>query len=147
MADVHDVAAFILTLADEPITTMKLQKLCYYAQGHSLAWDGVPLFDEEIQAWANGPVCYALFDTHRGTFRIEDIVGDPEALTEDERETVEAVWGAYGHLSGYQLSMMTHEEDPWKNAREGLSATARSFKVISLDDMQDYFGSLVAQEN
>lgn len=44
------------------MTTMKLEKLTYYCQAWSLAWDDVPLFDEEFEAWANGPVCPQLFE-------------------------------------------------------------------------------------
>ena len=32
------------------MTTMKLQKLIYYAQAWSLVWDERPLFDEKIEA-------------------------------------------------------------------------------------------------
>ncbi|MBD5559274.1 MAG: DUF4065 domain-containing protein [Clostridia bacterium] len=39
-----------------PITTMKLQKLLYYAQVWSLVWDENELFPEKFEAWANGPV-------------------------------------------------------------------------------------------
>ena len=51
---------------------MKLQKLVYYCQAWSLAWDDVPLFDEDFPAWANGPVCPELFDLHHGKSVIKD---------------------------------------------------------------------------
>lgn len=70
MATANDVAAYIMGQAATPITTMKLQKLLYYSQGWSLAWDGQPLFTDEIAAWANGPVIYSVFKNHRGDFRI-----------------------------------------------------------------------------
>jgi uncharacterized phage-associated protein len=41
MASVHDVAAYILKKLGT-MSTMKLQKLCYYGQGWSLAWDEKP---------------------------------------------------------------------------------------------------------
>ena len=53
-ATAHDVAAFILREYGRPMSTMKLQKLGYYAQAWHLAWEGVPLFDDNIEAWANG---------------------------------------------------------------------------------------------
>ena len=45
---------------------MKLQKLVYYCQAWSLAWDDKPLFDEDFEAWANHPVCPELFKHHKG---------------------------------------------------------------------------------
>ena len=55
MMTVLDVAAYILERQGS-MTTMKLQKLVYYCQAWSLVWDERPLFDESIEAWANGPV-------------------------------------------------------------------------------------------
>ena len=70
MASVFDVAAYILERRGR-MTAMKLQKLVYYSQAWSLVWDGRPLFDDEVQAWVNGPVVYDLFKAHQGMFEIE----------------------------------------------------------------------------
>src|SRR5262245_10857739 len=49
----------------ESLTNMKLQKLCYYAQGLFLAEQGNPLFPEDFQAWNYGPVCPSLYQRFR----------------------------------------------------------------------------------
>ncbi|BAS11810.1 conserved hypothetical protein [Arthrobacter sp. Hiyo8] len=73
---VFDVAEYILAkhAVEHPenpqMTTMKLQKLVYYCQAWHLAWDGWAMFPEEIQAWASGPVCPALYEVHRGIFAV-----------------------------------------------------------------------------
>lgn len=144
MATVHDVAAYILR-KQSPMSTMKLQKLCYYSQGWSLAWDGAPLFPEKIEAWANGPVVYELFDAHRGQFSVSSWrQGNARALTQEQRETVDAVLDAYGDLTGRQLGEKTHGERPWLEARGDLPDGVRSNAAVSLDVMQDYFGGLAA---
>jgi uncharacterized phage-associated protein len=146
MASVHDVAAYILK-KQGAMSTMKLQKLCYYSQGWSLAWDEKPLFREPLRAWANGPVVYELFDDHRGRFRVASWgKGDPKNLTKDERETVDAVLFAYGNLTGQQLSDKSHAERPWIEARAGMPAGTTSSAVIDLETMQDYFGAMAAAE-
>ncbi|MDN5767826.1 MAG: DUF4065 domain-containing protein [Humibacillus sp.] len=146
MATANDVAAYVMGLVGS-CDTMKLQKLVYYSQGWSLAWDGEPIFDEPIQAWANGPVVYSVFDNHRGRFRVQDWPhGDPEALTEDQKQTVQAVVGYYGGYDGQRLSDMTHSERPWLEARAGLAVGARSQRPLDLDTMQDFFGDLAAQQ-
>src|ERR1700730_81854 len=66
---VHDVAAFIVNRQGE-MSAMKLQKLVYYSQAWSLVWDDEPLFDDAIEAWANGPVVRALYARHRGQFKV-----------------------------------------------------------------------------
>ncbi|WP_255396205.1 Panacea domain-containing protein [Kocuria sp. CNJ-770] len=129
------------------MTTMKLQKLCYYSQGWHLAWDERPLFADPIQAWANGPVIYSVFDNHRGKFTVDAWpYGDAGALTPEERETVDAVLEHYGDLTGQTLSDMTHEERPWKEARGDLPLGARCQTQLSLDTMQDYFGDLASAQ-
>lgn len=69
-ASVLDVAAYILE-SQGPMTHMKLQKLCYYSQAWHLAWDGVPLFPERIEAWANGPMIPVLYEALRGEFQVD----------------------------------------------------------------------------
>ena len=49
MVSVFDAAAYIVEKTGE-MTTLKLQKLVYYAQAWSLVWDERPLFDEKIEA-------------------------------------------------------------------------------------------------
>ncbi len=147
MATANDVAAYVMERLDASCDTMKLQKLLYYSQGWSLAWDGVPMFNEPIQAWANGPVVYAVFDNHRGRFTISDWPhGDSSVLTDEQRETVDAVVDHYGKFNGQQLSDMTHDERPWLEAREGLAVGARSQQPLNLDVMQDFFGDLAANQ-
>jgi uncharacterized phage-associated protein len=149
MAQAVDVAAYVMELLGQPCSTMKLQKLLYYSQGWSLAWDGQPAFDDAIEAWANGPVVPAVFQHHRGHFRVDPAEwswGDPSALTNDQRETVRVVVDHYGRYSGQELSAMTHEERPWVEARGGVPLGARSTVPLDLDTMQDFFGDLAASD-
>ncbi|HEX5512441.1 MAG TPA: type II toxin-antitoxin system antitoxin SocA domain-containing protein [Actinomycetales bacterium] len=146
MANVHDVAQYIVS-RQGAMTTMKLQKLAYYSQAWHLVWDGEPLFDAPIQAWMNGPVVRELYQRHRGQFHIAQWpLGDSARLSRSERETVDAVLEAYGHLTPQQLSDLTHSERPWQEAREGLSPTDRSERPISLDTMQEFYDALAHAE-
>ena len=64
MASVFDVAEYILDKL-QTTTAMKLEKLSYYCQPWSLAWDDKPLFEEDFQALESGPVFPELFDRHK----------------------------------------------------------------------------------
>ena len=144
MASVFDVAAYILEKCS-PMTTMKLQKLVYYSQAWSLVWDERSLFGEEIQAWANGPVCPALYSEHQGMFDIStaDLVsGDPEELDDSAKETIDMILGYYGTKSSHWLSELTHKEQPWSDARGTLKPGERGTAVISHAAMAEYYGSL-----
>lgn len=144
MARAIDVADYILQTLGE-LTAMKLQKLCYYGQAWSLVWDEKPLFPSTIQAWANGPVSPELYSRHRGEFKIGPgfFGGDPNALTESEKATLDAVIEHYGHLSAVQLSEMTHRERPWLEARGSTPPGERSDAEITQSAMAEYYGSLV----
>jgi uncharacterized phage-associated protein len=142
MASAHDVAAYILKRMGQ-MTAMKLQKLVYYSQAWSLVWDEAPLFSERIEAWANGPVVRELYEAHRGHFQVSEWpAGNPEVLTQPQRDSIEAVLEFYGHRSAQWLSDLTHMEAPWRRAREGLQPGERGFREISLDTMAEYYGSL-----
>ena len=142
MANVHDVAAYLLKHCG-PMTAMKLQKLVYYSQAWSLVWDEKPLFPDRIEAWANGPVVPALYERHRGAFKVESWPpGDPRNLTKDELETIDAVCRAYGNKSSQWLSDLTHMEAPWRDARNGLALGERGNAEITHAALAEYYGNL-----
>ena len=149
MANIFDVAHYILTRKPD-VSTMKLQKLCYYAQSWSLAWDGVPIFGEDFQAWANGPVSIELFSKHRGKYKIDaknlEKYTSDEGLTDLELETIDVILEDYGDKSPHWLSELTHKERPWKETRGNLPLGERSNEVISKDLMQDYYTGLLSDE-
>ena len=145
LVSVRDVAAYVLRKRGS-MTHMKLQKLVYYCQAWSLVWDDEPLFDDEIQAWANGPVVPNLYSCYRGQFQIAADSwpdgADPDSLNGRARETVEAVLQNYGDKSPVWLSALTHQESPWKDARGDMPPGARGSKVITHAAMAEYYGSL-----
>ena len=144
---VFDVAAYILEKMDT-MTTMKLQKLVYYSQAWSLVWDEKPLFEEKIEAWANGPVVRELFDYHRGMYEISEIpIGNPRLSDQEQRDTVDAVLEYYGDRSAQWLIDLSHMEEPWKHTRKGLPPLERGNRVIPLDAMAHYYSSLSVEED
>lgn len=145
MANVFNAAKYILEQCG-PLSTMKLQKLCYYSQAWSLVWDDDELFPEDFQAWANGPVCRELYDSHAGEYKISAMhipsrKMDGE-LTENQKDTINRVLDFYGSKDAQWLSTLTHMEAPWKDTREGYAPGARCDRVISKASMAEYYGSL-----
>lgn len=139
-----DVAAYILE-KQGGMSAMKLQKLVYYSQAWSLVWDEEPLFNDEIEAWANGPVVPRLFEAHRGQFMVDRIQGgDYGALDANQRDSIDTVLKSYGDKSSQWLSDLTHQEAPWREARSdaGLADGERGSAVISHAAMAEYYSSL-----
>lgn len=143
MANVFDVAKYILEQWGT-MSTMKLQKLCYYSQAWSLVWDDVPLFEENFQAWANGPVCPELFFKTQGKFSVDknDETGGVGNLTDNQKDTINQILDHYANHDAQWLSQLTHMEDPWLNARKGLPIGVGCSNVITKESMALYYGGI-----
>ncbi|MGB3762724.1 MAG: type II toxin-antitoxin system antitoxin SocA domain-containing protein [Ornithinimicrobium sp.] len=141
MTTVLDVGAFVLARVGR-MDTWKLQKLVYYSQAWHAALFDTPLFDDPIQAWPDGPVAPALWSKHRGKRMVDSVVGaDPSSLHNQQALLVDLVCHHYGRLSGAELSLLTHNENPWIDAREGLKAKESSRRPIKVSAMADFYRS------
>ena len=142
MANVFDAAQYILAKRGE-MSAMKLQKLVFYAQAWHLAWTDNVLFSNKIEAWKDGPVCPDLYQLHAKIYRVSKLrKGDANALTDDEKDTIDRVLAFYGDKSPQWLSDLTHMEDPWREARRGVPDGARSTAEITPAAMTEYYSSL-----
>lgn len=128
----HDIAAELR--ARQPgMPAKKLHKLLYYCQGHHLAAFGEPLFAEDLEAWDRGPVVAELWRTEK--------YGDPtppsQELGEAELNTIGYTLSRYGNLTGSDLEVLSHNQDPWlladQRRRQGRGA------LIDPDVMTGYF--------
>lgn len=140
---VIDVADYILQKLGS-MSAMKLQKLVYYSQVWSLVWTESPLFSDEIEAWANGPVVRSLYRKHRGQFRIGKgfFGGEIDRLSEDQKDVIDKVLTFYGNKDPQWLSNLTHLESPWKDARQGLLPGERGDCIITKESILEYYSSL-----
>lgn len=129
--------------AGDLITHLKLQKLVYYAQAWSLAIRGVPLFEEDVQAWAHGPVAPSVFRAFRG-YGMDPIPAPARTpkLDEDTVELLEEVLDVYGEHSAKKLEKLTHRERPWRDARGDLPDEASSSAIIPKEAMRTFYGKL-----
>lgn len=149
----HDPRAIANRILDiraetgEPLTLMQLIKLAYIADGWSLALLNKPLSGEQPEAWQYGPVFRSVYNAFAGigakpvtsrAYIRGSQVPVTEDFTEDEDKIIRMVVGAYGKLSAYTLSNLTHQPNtPWSKAFEkGL------YTGIDLDEMRTHFESL-----
>jgi uncharacterized phage-associated protein len=150
MANIFDVAKYILEKYEHPISAMKLQKLCYYSQAWNLVWEDSALFEEDFQDWVAGPVCWDLFCKHKGMMNVSpDILVDSDLSAEDDRLTpqeefnIDKILELYGDKSGAWLSELTHKEDPWRITRGDKPDGTISSEDIDKDLIKKYYSSLV----
>jgi len=141
----QDVGRYFLYLASqekEPITNKKLQKLVYYAQAWSLVLNNKKLFSEPIEAWVHGPAVRSLYVQYKkfGFEPIqEEIKPNTINVSSKTKELLDTVWNAYGKLDAGYLEMLTHSEEPWREARKGLQHYENSENKISLKSMKSYY--------
>jgi uncharacterized phage-associated protein len=144
---VDQVADALIHLSRErgiEITNLKLQKLLYYAQAWYLVNTDEPLFDADFEAWVHGPVVPRVFRRFK-EYRwnpITEIVDPPRDIP--LKGYVEEVLGTYGGLSATQLERLTHQEDPWKEARKGYARDESSTEVISKESIKLYYRKIGA---
>lgn len=113
---------------------VKIHKLLYYCQGWHLAWTGTPLFGEDVEAWANGPVVADLWHDEDKSRE-----GPPAThLPEDALGTIGYVVSRYGRLSGKELIRLTHGERPWLDVSE---SDAWRSPVISHEALASFFAA------
>lgn len=130
-----EIANTVLAIASEngkTLTPMQLVKLVYIAHGWHLALYDVPLIADKTEAWQYGPVIpevYIKFKSFgRQPISEKAVINDPfwgEYAPElDESDSkfkfLKEVFRAYGHLSGFQLSNITHATGtPWYEISSG----------------------------
>lgn len=147
---IDDVADYIivkLSVAETPVSFLKLQKLVYYVQAWHLALKDQPMFNGKFQAWVHGPVSRKLYDRFSGKHMMYDLLDEGdlqqgfeiESLPLAVRMHVDEILEAYAGFSGSQLEVMTHSEEPWIKARGTLKASQRCENEIDEGIMASYY--------
>ncbi|MFC1994169.1 Panacea domain-containing protein [Chloroflexota bacterium] len=145
-----DVADYFLSIVNDGghdyMTSLKLQRLVYYAQGLHLARYNEPLFTEEIQAWTYGPVISELY------FKYRDLGDTPIATPPDidsnkydneMRAFLDEVYQIFRQYSTRKPNEMMRDEPP-------VEETIRQYGVnttISHKLLKDYFSQFIKKED
>lgn len=141
MLRADDVASVILARSGPWMDAMRLQKLLYYIQAWHLAVTDEPLFAEGIEAWKDGPVVRQVWRARRdrSTRRSADQNVDGIELDSFASDLIDLVLARYGSMSGEELSALTHLEQPWKEARDGVPDNAACQELISTTSMAKFY--------
>jgi len=121
------------------LTNLKLQKLLYYTQAWHLALKDQVLFSDAIEAWIHGPVVPSVFKRYRDyRWTVIDCAATP-IKDGNAISHIEAVLDRYGAYEATQLERLTHREEPWIMARNGIPKDEPSHNVITTQSMKDYY--------
>lgn len=115
------------------ITNLKLQKLCYYAQGLALVKLQRPLFSEDIEHWQHGPVVPTLWREYwrfgRNPIPIPDKALGAVSVDDDVKGLLDQVLNDYGFMSAWELRNKTHNEPPWNNTPDECAITHQKMRT------------------
>ncbi len=137
-----ELAKYILgKYPKKDITPMKLQKLAYYSKVWTLI-AGKPLLSASFVKWEYGPVntqIYHYYKKYGGNVipSQTDQINNEMALNQDEM--LSFILDNYIDLSAYELSTMTHSEEPWINTPKDV--------VIPDDLIVSYYSKLSFAKN
>ena len=125
------------------ISNLKLQKLLYFIQAYFLVKRNKPCFNEEIQAWAFGPVvpeAYQEFKQYGGCNipeirdgRIGKEIKECK-FEKSDQDDIERIVDVFSGYSASALVTLSHNQDPWKNNYE-----PGANKEIDPKDIKEYF--------
>jgi len=127
------------------VSNLKLQKLLYYCEAWSLALHDESLFNDPIEAWVHGPVVPTVFHLYKDSRWAAIDQAKTAAAVGEELNHIDAVIDAYGKFSAWDLERLTHSEEPWMHARQGLDPDVPSHNQISRDAMKAFYSSRIGQ--
>lgn len=155
------LAKYIIAKSDnvgDPITNKKLQKLLYYVKAWGLVYFTNGIISDQFEAWIHGPVCPAVYAEYKkfGYSPIElDYKGMsssqyirkfekenfPTERDKEKAEMIDVVFKEYATHSSLELELLSHTEEPWLEAREGLSPIETGHVVIKESTMERFYSS------
>ena len=141
---VADYFLLQVSIDGDYIGNLKMQKLCYLAQGWSLALRGIPLFDDVIEAWALGPMIPVLFRRFR-RYRWHPLDSDKrkrgllELFDAEEQELLNRTWKTYRRHSSNELQNLTCAQTPWKETYGDTEFPDPCYKEIPIRKIKAFF--------
>jgi uncharacterized phage-associated protein len=135
----HAVANIFLDLSEKKLTNMQVQKLVYIANGFHLAIFGKPLYYHKTYAWQFGPVIPKLYEDLRkyGNGTVKEYLNCDDNIAKNTAsfELIEVISSRYAHLTGGQLSNLTHlSGTPWDKTWE-----KNKFGIISIESIKEHY--------
>lgn len=149
--DARSVANELLRRAHErgrDVTPMQVLKLAYYCHAWMLGLYHRPLLQQPVEAWRYGPVVPEIYHSLRRyggepirrpiDLAVDGI--DEHDYDASETNIVDQVSEKYGHLSGIELSRMTHAPGtPWHQIWTKYGRNA----VIPDPIIEDYYANQI----
>jgi uncharacterized phage-associated protein len=137
MTTIFEIADHILSNTPHGLSNRELQKLLYLAQGFHLAQVGVPLFQEDFQAWKHGPVNSSIFHKYKqyGYYAIERPKAELlKPIAVPTATFITALTISFQAVGQTKLIEYSHADIPW-----AAKYIPDQNVYLPKDDLRDYF--------
>ena len=122
---VFDVCDYILHIS--PMTPKRLQKMLYFCYSFYLAANNKSgstlenkLFENQFEAWIHGPVIPKVYRKYAdyGMTEISCDELENDIIDVYDKKFLSNIVNGLCKYTTYQLEMISHNQEPWKKARE-----------------------------
>lgn len=121
----------------EYINNLKLQKLMFFAYVEYYKKYKKELFKDNFEAWVYGPVLPELYYNFYKVLLNKEYNKKNINEKKDIKNVLDNIIKKYGKKDAFQLVDLTHEEQVWQNARNGLDNFKRSNKKLNIKEYLD----------
>jgi uncharacterized phage-associated protein len=157
-SDIAHIVTHYVNQKGDTVSHKKLQKLIYYVEAWNLVHLADPLIEEDFEAWVHGPVLPSLYhELKQFGYNDLNVVADesdtPDKLVEeiiaknkitgDQLDLIYSVLNKYGSMNSFQLELLSHNEAPWIEAREGVPPHQPCNNIIPKPKMKAFYSSLI----
>lgn len=145
------IALYVISSGRE-MTNLLLQKVLYYIKGIGELFEGKPIISEPCEAWKFGPVFPSVYERYKdfGKQEIETNLSKEYMeglLSEKEKRITNYVLDTFGLYNAWFLKDLTHHEEPWINARNGLDEDDASRNQMDEEVIANYFSKVNEKYN
>lgn len=145
------IALYVISSGRE-ITNLLLQKVLYYVKAISKLFEETSIILEPCEAWKFGPVFPSVYEKYKdfGKEEISLSLSDEYInglLSEKEKQITDFVMNTFGIYNAWFLKDLTHCEEPWISARNGLDENDASRNLMDDKVISYYFDKMNKKYN
>jgi uncharacterized phage-associated protein len=109
------------------------------------------LIKDEFQAWVHGPVSVKVWIALKDKANVHDSIAVKpeqkpdlikalrEQVTKEQLKLIDDLLGSFGKKTSFELEALTHEEQPWIEARRGVAPNQKSKTTLSKKTMKAFY--------
>lgn len=120
---------------------LRLHRVLYIALGFSLVQDKTPIFQDQVEAWWNGPIILSLAALSKDPWVNGELLGDMGTLDTSAAKLIGKVYEVYGVKHLEEIDRICQATGAWLEARQHARSTGSY--LIPKDSMKKHFAEAI----